>query len=274
MNIAQLQIQDVCISFQEQLAVNNISLDVQRGKTLAIVGESGSGKSVTGLAILGLLPKAATISGNIQFEGEQLLNCSSKRMKQIRGKKIAMIFQEPMSSLNPVFTIGEQIEEVVRCHQHSSRREAKRKTLLLLDEVGIKTNRFHSYPHEFSGGMRQRVMIAMAMANEPSLLISDEPTTALDATTAKQIIELLKDAIQRRGMSMIFITHDLHVVRSIADDVCVMRAGELVEAGRAINVLQHPQNEYTKALLACQPSIMNRKRRLATVPDVINELNK
>lgn len=272
--MTQLHIQDLSISFKQQVAVTNIHFKVQQGKVVAIVGESGSGKSVTGLAILGLLPTSANISGSIQFEDEQLLQCTSKRIRQIRGEKISMIFQEPMTSLNPVFTIGEQIQEVVRCHQHSSHKEAKRKTLLLLEEVGIETTRYGSYPHEFSGGMRQRVMIAMALANEPSLLIADEPTTALDATTSKQIIALLVGAIQRRGMSMIFITHDLHIVRSIADDICVMQSGSLVEMGQASSVLQNPQSEYTRALLACQPSIMQRQRRLPTVPAALSNHNK
>jgi ABC-type glutathione transport system ATPase component len=274
MNITQLQIQDLCISFRNQIAVDNICFNVEQGRTVALVGESGSGKSVTGLAILGLLPSQARISGSVQFNDEELLKCSKKRTRQIRGKKIAMIFQEPMTSLNPVFTIGEQIEEVVRYHQRTSRKETRRKTLLLLNEVGINNDRLHAYPHEFSGGMRQRVMIAMALANEPSLLIADEPTTALDATTAKQILALLIHAKQRRGMSMIFITHDLNVVGSIADDICVLRSGILVESGDASSVLQNPRNGYTKALLACQPSITNRKSRLATVPLLLRENNK
>ena len=272
--MTQLHIQELCISFNQQVAVKNICFNVQQGKVVAIVGESGSGKSVTGLAILGLLPQSANLSGSIHFEGEQLLQCTSKRIRQIRGEKIAMIFQEPMTSLNPVFTIGKQIQEVVLCHQHSSHKEAKRKTLLLLEEVGIESHRYCSYPHEFSGGMRQRVMIAMALVLDPWLIIADEPTTALDATTSKQIIALLIDAIQRRGMSMIFITHDLNLVRSVADDICVMRLGSLVEVGQASSVLQNPKNEYTKALLACQPSIMHRQRLLPTVPAVLSHSKK
>ena len=266
MNNAQLQIQDLCISFHNRVAVNQLSFNVEKGRTVALVGESGSGKSVTGLAILGLLPKHALVSGRIQFEDEQLLSLTKKKLQKIRGKKISMIFQEPMTSLNPVFTVGEQIEEVVRYHQCTSRKETRRKALLLFSEVGIEASRFHAHPHEFSGGMRQRVMIAMALANEPSLLIADEPTTALDATTAKQIIELLLAAKQRREMSMIFISHNLKLVGSISDEICVMRSGELFEKGETTKVLRKPKSEYTKALLACQPSIMSRQSRLETIP--------
>ena len=236
------------------------------GKTTAIVGESGSGKSVTAMAVLGLLPTYATITGDIQFENKQLTDLSNKSFRSIRGNKIGMIFQEPMTSLNPVFTIGEQIEEVVRLRKRIARKNSKVRTQQLLQEVGISSRRSNAYPHEFSGGMRQRVMIAMALANEPSLLIADEPTTALDATTAKQIIALLSEAKQRREMSMLLISHDLSLVSSVANEICVMRSGRLIEHGRAKEVLCNPTTEYTSALLACRPSITKRQERLKTVP--------
>jgi len=266
MTTSQLHIHNLSVSFQGQSAVHHIDIYVEKGKTTAIVGESGSGKSVTALAVLGLLPKSATVTGEIRFEQEQLLSLPEKNLRHIRGKKIAMIFQEPMTSLNPVFTIGEQIEEVIRMHPRKSSRVARTKTLQLLQEVGIPKNRVHAYPHEFSGGMCQRVMIAIALANEPLLLIADEPTTALDATTSKQIIALLFAAKQRRNMSMLFISHDLRVVASVADNICVMRSGHIVESGKTARVLQQPTNEYTRALLACQPSMHNRQKRLPTVP--------
>ncbi|MBC8309583.1 MAG: ABC transporter ATP-binding protein [Phycisphaerales bacterium] len=266
MTDTHLNIKDVSVSFSGKRAVNTICIQVKKGKTTAIVGESGSGKSVTAMSVLGLLPKTATVTGTIKFENNQLLSLTEQKLRLIRGKKISMIFQEPMTSLNPVFTIGEQIEEVIRLHQHISRKGIRNKSTQMLHEVGIAGDRIHSYPHEFSGGMRQRAMIAMALANTPSLLIADEPTTALDATTSRQIMKLLFEAKQRREMSMLFITHDLRLVGSIADDISVMRSGNLVESGNAHQVLHEPKNEYTRALLACQPSIDRRKKRLMTVP--------
>ena len=266
MNTSALSIRDLSVSFHDQFVVQNLNLRVEKGKTTAVVGESGSGKSVTALAVLGLLPKNAKVSGEINFENEQLLSLTLRRMRLIRGNKIAMIFQEPMTSLNPVFTIGEQIEEVVRLQKQSSRKAAKVKTHQLLEEVGIAVSRAHAYPHEFSGGMRQRVMIAMALANKPTLLIADEPTTALDATTARQIVALLVAAKQRREMSMLFISHDLGLVASVADQICVMRLGRLIENGVPNQVLREPTTAYTTALLACRPSILNRQDRLKSVP--------
>jgi len=265
-NTNQLNIEDLSVSFHHQMAVQNFNLRVEKGKTTAIVGESGSGKSVTAMAILGLLPNYATITGSIEFESEQFCTYSTKRLRSIRGNKIGMIFQEPMTSLNPVFTVGELLEEVVRLRKRISRKNSRSKTHLLLQEVGISERRVHAYPHEFSGGMRQRVMIAMALANEPSLLIADEPTTALDATTSKQIIALLHDAKQRREMSMLFISHDLSLVSTVADEICIMRSGQLVEHGTSKQVLCNPTTEYTSALLACRPSISHRQSRLKSVP--------
>ncbi len=245
-----LQIQNVSVAFQNQKAVNQLSFDIQKGKTTAIVGESGSGKSVTALAILGLLPREAQIVGTIMFEKKDLLSVSEKHLRRIRGSKIGMIFQEPMTSLNPVFTIGEQIAEVIKLQKNQSRRGIQAKTREALQEVGIQSNRIHGYPHEFSGGMRQRVMIAMALANEPQLLIADEPTTALDATTAKQIMKLLIAMKIRRKMSMLFISHDLGLVSNIADALCVMHLGCLVESGMVEQVIGNPTCEYTRTLLS------------------------
>ena len=264
-----LDVKDLCIAFGKQNVVKNANLKVCKGKTTAIVGESGSGKSVTALAVLGLLPAHAKVTGAIAFEDTNVLTLSQKKWQAIRGQKIAMIFQEPMASLNPVFTIGEQIEEVHRMHQNISRKNARVHTREMLEEVDILADRYHAYPHEFSGGMRQRVMIAMALANSPKLLIADEPTTALDATTSKQIIHLLTSLRDRRSMSMLFISHDLGVVSSIADDICVMRLGKIVEQGSVTKILQHPTNAYTKALLACRPSIHTRQARLQTISESI-----
>lgn len=262
-----LQIQNLCISFNGQLVVDHVSCQIRKGKTLAIVGESGSGKSVTALAVLGLLPPSASIKGQIEYGQDQLLNMTPSKLRKIRGGEIAMIFQEPMTSLNPVFSIGEQIEEAVRVHHRISRKNVRARTRTALEEVGLSVDRLGAYPHEFSGGMQQRVMIAMALASEPALLIADEPTTALDATTSKQIIDVLCKAKQRRGMSMMFISHDLTLVASIADDICVMRNGIVMEVGEAKRVLLQPSNAYTRALLACKPSLKSRRRRLQTITD-------
>ena len=264
-----VHIKGLCISFHGKIAVDRMCCSVSKGKTLAIVGESGSGKSVTALSILGLLPNYSKVEGEIIFGEEQLVGMSQSRLSHIRGGEIAMIFQEPMTSLNPVFTIGEQIEEVVRVHRSLSRKNVRNLTLESMEEVGLHRDRLGSYPHEFSGGMRQRVMIAMALVGEPSLLVADEPTTALDATTSKQIVELLMDIKSRRGMSMLFISHDLGLVSSIADDICVMRNGKNVESGDAKQILQNPKHAYTKALLACRPSLSVRKDRLMTIQEFI-----
>jgi ABC-type dipeptide/oligopeptide/nickel transport system ATPase component len=264
-----LNIRDLCISFASELVVDKLHLWVEQGSTTAIVGESGSGKSLTALSIMGLLPTKATVLGKIYFQSTELLTASNREMQTIRGKKIAMIFQEPMTSLNPVFTIGEQIEEGISFHQRLSKKNTRARTINILKEVGIDPIRRCAYPHEFSGGMRQRVMIAMALINEPVLLIADEPTTALDATTSKQIIKLLVEAKNRRKMSMLFISHDLKLVTSVSDYVCVMRGGRLVESGKTREVLHSPSSPYTRALLACQPSLTKRTARLQTVPEHI-----
>ena len=250
-----LRVCDLKISFGEFCVVKNISFSIEKASTLAIVGESGSGKSVTAMAILGLLPAAANVQGKVQFEDMQLLSATPKQLRKIRGNNIAMVFQEPMTSLNPVFTIGEQIEESVLLHRNVSKKVARAMTRKAMEEVGLNPDRYGAYPHEFSGGMRQRVMIAMALVCEPTLLIADEPTTALDATTSRQLMQTLVEIRERRGMSMLFISHDLHLVASIADVVCVMRKGRIVENGSVRAVMESPSHPYTQALLDCIPSL-------------------
>ncbi len=239
-------------------AVKGISFEVGKGETLALVGESGSGKSVTALSILQLLPYpvARHPAGSITFEGEELVNAPDPRLRAIRGNDIAMIFQEPMTSLNPLHTIEKQVNEVLFVHKGLSRPQARARTLELLKLVGLSDaeKRLNAYPHELSGGQRQRVMIAMALANEPKLLIADEPTTALDVTIQAQILELLDDLKERFGMSMLFITHDLGIVRKMADRVCVMNQGEIVEHGTTESIFENPSHPYTRHLLDAEPS--------------------
>ncbi|MGQ7246788.1 ABC transporter ATP-binding protein [Halomonas sp. V046] len=236
-------------------AVKSVSFTIAPGETLALVGESGSGKSVTSTAAMRLLPDLARTRGAIRFKGEDLLAATSKRMRRIRGGNIAMIFQEPMTSLNPLHRIGDQIKEVLDRHQKLKGRAATAKAIDLLNQVGIPEpeRRARSLPHELSGGQRQRVMIAMALAGEPELLIADEPTTALDVTVQAQILELLKDLQRRYGMAILFITHDLTIVRHFADRVCVMRRGELVESGETQALFRDPRHEYTRMLIDAEP---------------------
>ncbi|PSJ57879.1 ABC transporter ATP-binding protein [Pseudaminobacter soli (ex Li et al. 2025)] len=256
-----LSVRDLSVAFSNggrtQASVDRISFDIGRGETVALVGESGSGKSVSALSVLKLLPYPAAShpSGEIQFHGKNLLALSEKELRQVRGGKISMIFQEPMTSLNPLHTISQQIVEMLRLHQPISLKEAQARTLQLLTDVGIREpeKRLDAYPHQLSGGQRQRVMIAMAIANKPELLIADEPTTALDVTVQAQILQLLDELKQRSGMSMLFITHDLGIVRRIADRVCVMTKGKIVEAGPTEAIFSNPQHEYTRHLLAAEP---------------------
>ncbi|TRC83711.1 ABC transporter ATP-binding protein [Mesorhizobium sp. WSM4310] len=256
-----LSVQDLSVAFGQgggqSVAVDHISFDIAKGETIALVGESGSGKSVSALSVLKLLPypSASHPSGKILFEGADLLAMSEKQLRQVRGNKITMIFQEPMTSLNPLHTIEQQIVEILKLHQGMADRAAKARTLALLNEVGIRDpqKRLDAYPHQLSGGQRQRVMIAMALANEPELLIADEPTTALDVTVQAQILELLAGLKSRKGMSMLFITHDLGIVRKIADRVCVMTKGKIVETGPTKDIFANPQHPYTRHLLAAEP---------------------
>ena len=256
-----LSVRDLSVAFtqggQDSTAVDHISFDIARGETIALVGESGSGKSVSALSVLKLLPypPASHPSGQILFDGQNLLAMSEKELRRVRGNKITMIFQEPMTSLNPLHTIERQIGEILRVHQGMGERKSRERTLDLLRQVGIRDpeKRLDAYPHQLSGGQRQRVMIAMALANEPDLLIADEPTTALDVTVQAQILELLAELKARKGMSMLFITHDLGIVRKIADRVCVMTHGKIVESGPTKEIFEHPKHEYTKHLLAAEP---------------------
>ncbi|EMO2543790.1 TPA: ABC transporter ATP-binding protein [Acinetobacter baumannii] len=278
-----LHIENLRVSFKDEdkqyiETVKGISFDIPTNTTVALVGESGSGKSVTSLATMGLLPVGQSKideKSKIIFEGKDLLGLSRTEMRKICGKDIAMIFQEPMSSLNPVFTVGNQIAEVLCLHMGMSRKQARQRVLELLKEVGIPSpeTKIDAYPNQLSGGQQQRVMIAMAIACEPKLLIADEPTTALDVTIQKQIIDLLESLRQRRQMSMLFITHDLALVGEIADQVIVMRHGEIREQGTAEQVLEQPKDVYTRALLYCRPQMSQRPYRLPVTSDFMRQEN-
>jgi len=280
-NAPLLHVKNLRVSFKGEdkqyiETVKGISFDIPANTTVALVGESGSGKSVTSLAAMGLLPVGQSKiddQSKIIFEGKDLLSLSRKDMRKICGKDIAMIFQEPMSSLNPVFTVGNQIAEVLCLHMGLSRKLARQRVLELLKEVGIPSpeTKIDAYPNQLSGGQQQRVMIAMAIACEPKLLIADEPTTALDVTIQKQIIDLLESLRKRRQMSMLFITHDLALVGEIADKVIVMRQGEIREQGAAEQVLEQPQDVYTRALLYCRPQISQRPYRLPVTSDFMRQ---
>lgn len=252
MTLMQVSSLKVTFGRGEVTAVNGISFDVSENETLCIIGESGSGKSTTAFALLGLLPGSADIAGSVKYRSEELVGQPEARLNQIRGKKIAMIFQEPMTALNPVMTIGSQIVEPLIQHLGLSPKEAQREAFKILEVVKIPdpVQRFKQYPHELSGGMRQRVMIAMALACEPDVLIADEPTTALDVTVQAEILELLKELQRNRGLSIVFITHDLGVVAKIADRVLVMLNGEIVEEGPAREIFNAPKHDYTRMLLS------------------------
>ena len=256
-----LEVKDLSVNFgtgdKAVRAVRGVSFDIKRGETVALVGESGSGKSVTALSVLQLLayPAASHPTGSIRFQGKELVGASTRELLSVRGNRISMIFQEPMTSLNPLHTIERQVNEVLILHKGLSREAARKRTLELLEQVGIPdaANRLDAYPHQLSGGQRQRVMIAMALANEPDLLIADEPTTALDVTIQAQILKLLKSLQARYGMALLFITHDLGIVRKMADRVCVMTKGQIVEQGPVDEVFDRPQHSYTQHLLSAEP---------------------
>jgi microcin C transport system ATP-binding protein len=256
-----LEVKELSVAFRqgqrETLAVDRVSFDIKKGETVALVGESGSGKSVTALSVLKLLPYPAAShpSGTVRFKGQELLHLPEAQIRHVRGNDITIIFQEPMTSLNPLHTIEKQIGEILLLHQGLTDEAARARTIELLAQVGIPDPelRLKSYPHQLSGGQRQRVMIAMALANEPDLLIADEPTTALDVTVQAQILNLLKELQRRLGMAMLFITHDLGIVRKLADKVCVMKEGKIVEQGPVERVFTAPQHPYTRALLAAEP---------------------
>ncbi len=275
--LKMLQVKNLEISFlaegKKTQVVLNANFDLGKNEILGIVGESGSGKSVSSLAILGLLPKNnSTITGEILFEGKNLINLSEKELQVIRGNKISMIFQEPMSSLNPSLTCGYQVQEILLQHQSISKKEAREKVMELFEKVKLPrvATIFEQYPHQLSGGQKQRVMIAMAIACKPDILIADEPTTALDVTVQKEIVKLLKDLQKETQMSIIFISHDLSLVSEIADKVIVMYQGKLLEQGSATEVFNSPKHAYTSALIKSKPSLTERLKELPTVKSFIN----
>lgn len=269
-----LQIRNLSVSFKSEKkvvpAVKDISFDLNRGEILGIVGESGSGKSVTSLATMGLIPSPPGLveNGEILFEGKDLIKLSEKNMRRIRGNQISMIFQEPMTSLNPLFSIGNQLVEALRLHTDLTKKGARMRAIELLKLVGIPRMEeiVNEYPHQLSGGMRQRVMIAMAMACNPRVLIADEPTTALDVTIQAQILTLMKELNTKMDTSIIFITHDLGVVAEICDRVLVMYSGQIVEQGDVKTILKEPKHPYTKGLIKSIPNIRGKKERLYSIP--------
>jgi peptide/nickel transport system ATP-binding protein len=253
-----LEIKDLHIHFGAHEAVRGVSLSVDAGEVLGLVGESGSGKSVTSLAILGLLGAAARVEGSIRWQGRELLGLPERELRSIRGREIAMIFQEPMTALNPVMRVGNQITEAILAHGRGvTAREAKQLAIAALESVAIPdaARRSRDYPHQFSGGQRQRILIAMALVHKPRLLIADEPTTALDVTVQAQVLELLKTLQREHGVAMIFTSHDLGVIGQMADRVAVMRHGQVLETGPARQVLTEPRDAYTRSLLAAVPTL-------------------
>lgn len=267
-----LKVTDLHTSFftpaGEVKAVNGISFSLEKGKVLGIVGESGSGKSVTAYSILQILANPGKIvSGSVKLNGEELVGASKEVMNSVRGNKISIIFQDPMTSLNPVFTVGNQLVEAIVLHTDRTKEEAMERAIEMLSLVGVNEpeKRVKQYPHEFSGGMRQRVMIAMALACEPDILIADEPTTALDVTIQAQILDLMKDLQKKLGMSIIMITHDLGVVAEMCDEVIVMYAGEVCERGTADEIFYNPKHEYTKGLMRSIPSVNSDGKRLEPI---------
>jgi peptide/nickel transport system ATP-binding protein len=279
-----VQIKNLQISFTQEnnlvQAVKNISFDIPRGKITALIGESGSGKSVTALSFMQLLPRQAKIEGEMLFSedgttAQNLANISEDDMRKMRGNKIAMIFQEPMTSLNPVHTCGAQVMESLMLHKGLTKQQAKEETIALFTkvELPVPAEMINRFPHQISGGQKQRVMIAMAMSCSPALLIADEPTTALDVRVQKNILQLLKNLQAENDMAILFITHDLSLVADVADEIAVMYKGELVEKGNAKTVLENPQHNYTKALLACMPSLKSKGKRLSVIDDFMGEKN-
>jgi peptide/nickel transport system ATP-binding protein len=268
-----LEIGDLRVWFGATEVVKGVSLTLERGEVLGLVGESGSGKSVTSLAILGLLDPAARVEGSIRWMGRELVGLSNRELRGLRGREIAMIFQEPMTALNPVMTVGKQITEAILAHRAVDKpgfrgRDARREAIAALESVAIAdaARRFGDYPHQFSGGQRQRILIAMALVHKPQLLIADEPTTALDVTVQAQVLELLKTLQREHGVAMLFTSHDLAVVGQMADRVAVMRSGQILESGAALEVLTRPQHAYTKSLLAAVPTLRtDRNTPLAMV---------
>ncbi|HZD66466.1 MAG TPA: ABC transporter ATP-binding protein [Acidimicrobiales bacterium] len=277
---AVVTVEDLRVGFTTDegpvLAVGGVSLSLARGEVLALVGESGCGKSMTALSIMGLLPPTATMSGSITLNGTELTGLSQRRLRGVRGREVAMVFQEPMTSLNPAFTIGFQVGEVLRRHEHLTRRQARERVVELLRQVRIPSpeTRVREYPHQLSGGMRQRVMIAMAVACNPAVLIADEPTTALDVTIQAQVLDILRDLRRTLGTAILLITHDLGVVADIADRVEVMYAGHLVESASVEDLFARPQHPYTLGLLGALPRLAGGDRRLREIPGLVPTLRR
>jgi microcin C transport system ATP-binding protein len=273
-----LQVKNLTVGFRQDgrdiAAVRGVSFDVSKGETVALVGESGSGKSVTALSTVGLLPDSATLGGSVRYLGREMVGAAQADLRALRGNDISFIFQEPMTSLNPLHTIETQLTESLGLHQGLRGAKARARSIELLDKVGIRDaeSRLGAYPHQLSGGQRQRVMIAMALANGPELLIADEPTTALDVTIQAQILDLLADLKRSEGLSLLFITHDLGIVRRIADRVCVMKNGEIVEQGPTAEIFANPQHPYTRTLLAAEPE--GQPEPLATDSPVVVATDK
>ena len=271
MSLLSIKNLSVETAYDSRMLVNNISLDIEKGEAIGVVGESGSGKTLSALSILGLLPRGVQISsGSIVYNGNDLVTSNSETLRSIRGREISMIYQDPMTALNPVMKLGDQLREVIDSHQSKSP-DINQMIFDAFKEVGIPDpdRAFHSYPHEFSGGMRQRVMIAMALILSPELLIADEPTTALDVTIQQQILALVLEERRKRNMSMLWITHDLGVVANLVDKVVVMYAGRIVETGSVERIFKEPQHPYTAGLLASLPKASDKNRtRLASIPGV------
>lgn len=274
-----LEVQDLKTFFDTDMgivkAVNGVSFSVGRGQTVGIVGESGCGKSMTAMSIMKLIPKNGRIAGGkISFQGQDITHYTREQMNRINGKEISIIFQEPMTSLNPVFTVGYQIAETLIYHEHQSKAQARKQAVEMIDTVGIPRadEIFDEYPHELSGGMRQRIMIAMALACHPSLLIADEPTTALDVTIQAQILDLLRKMKKDFGMSIMMITHDLGVIAEMAEYVVVMYAGRIVERGPVLDIFRHPSHPYTIGLLKSKPRLNERRDRLYSIPGQVPNL--
>jgi peptide/nickel transport system ATP-binding protein len=277
--MALLEVRDLAIELQTHRgparAVRDVGFTLERGQTLGIVGESGCGKSITVMALMGLLPEGAKVTGSILFEGQQLVGKPEREMCALRGDRIGMVFQEPMTALNPVHTVGHQVAEPLRLHRGLSAADARKEAIALLDRVGIPdaARRIDAYPHQFSGGQRQRITIAMALACGPDLLIADEPTTALDVTIQRQILDLIRELVAERGMALILISHDLGVIAQNVQRMLVMYGGSVVESGSTASVFAHRMHPYTQGLFAARPGLRTAKgQRLATIPGTVSEL--
>ena len=277
-----LRVEDLVVNFsingRDVPVLTGVSYKINRGETVCLVGESGCGKTISALSIMGLIPDPpGRIShGRIMFKGKNLLECNEQELQAIRGAQISMVFQEPMTSLNPVLSIGEQIGEVLMIHRKIDRDEIRNRTIQLLRDVGIPSpeHRLNDYPHQLSGGQRQRVMIAMALACEPDLVIADEPTTALDLTVQSQILKLFQSLKERRNMSILYISHDLRVVSTIADRIYIMYAGTILEEGKASSILNNPLHPYTKGLFGCLPDIAKKHTSLTSIPGTVPDISR